>query len=84
MAMSLKGKNTQYKLNRIQPRHFVSTAEYCMYPIDKAAKHYEYFVDNVEYAIAEVKGNISAGFPECVAAAIYAGLRKQARKRFPK
>ncbi|MGY0642859.1 MAG: type II toxin-antitoxin system HipA family toxin, partial [Paraglaciecola chathamensis] len=28
MAMSLKGKNTHWKWNNIQPRHFVSTAEH--------------------------------------------------------
>lgn len=80
MAMSLKGKNTQYKWSRIQPRHFVSTAEQCKYPAEKAAQHYEFFVDNVENAIAQVEGKISANFPEYVAEAIFSGLRKQATK----
>mgnify|MGYP000397713511 FL=1 len=81
MAMSLKGENTHYKWSRIQPRHFVSTAEHFKYPVEKAAQHYEYFVDNVERAIAEVEGKIPANFPEYVATAIFAGLRKQSAKK---
>lgn len=81
MAMSLKGKNTHWKWNDIQPRHFVSTAECVKYPVDKAASHYEYFVDNVENAIAKVEGEIPTNFPPYVAEAIFSGLRKQAAKK---
>jgi serine/threonine-protein kinase HipA len=81
MAMSLKGKNTHWKWNDIQPRHFVSTAEYVKYPSVKAASHYEYFVDNVENAIAQVEGKIPNNFPAYVAEAIFSGLRKQAAKK---
>lgn len=81
MAMSLKGANTHYKWSRIQPRHFVSTAEYFKYPVEKAAQHYEYFIDNAERAIAEVEAKIPANFPEYVAASIFAGLRKQSAKK---
>lgn len=80
MAMSLKGKNTQYKWSLIQARHFISTAEYFKYPVKKAVQHYEYFVDNVENAITQVEDKISADFPEYVAETIFAGLRKQATK----
>ena len=55
MAMSLKCKNTHWKWNNIQPRHFVSTAEHVKYPANKAISHYEYFIDNVESAIANVE-----------------------------
>lgn len=81
MAMSLKGKNTHWKWNDIQPRHFVSTAKYVKYPADKAASHYEYFIDNVENAIAQVEGKIPTNFPPYVAVAIFSGLRKQAAKK---
>lgn len=80
MAMSVKGQNTHYKWSRIQPRHFVSTAEQCKYPVEKAAQHYEYFADNVNNAIAVVEAKIPADFPEYVAEAIFAGLRKQSAK----
>jgi len=80
MAMSLKGKNTHWKWSRIQPRHFISTAEFIKYPSDKVARYYEFFVDNVELAIAEVEGKLSNDFPDYVADAIFSGLRKQARK----
>jgi len=80
MAMSLKGKNTQYKWSRIQPRHFLSTAQHFKYPIEKAAQHYEYFMDNTENAIAQVEAKIPAGFPEYVVETIFAGIRKQATK----
>jgi serine/threonine-protein kinase HipA len=81
MAMSLKGKNTHWKWKNIQPRHFISTAQNIKYPADKAASHYEYFVDNVENAIAKVEGKIPSNFPAYVAQAIFSGLRKQAAKK---
>ncbi|QOL26241.1 type II toxin-antitoxin system HipA family toxin [Thalassotalea sp. LPB0316] len=81
MAMSLKGKNTHFKWSRIQPRHFVSTAAHFKYPVEKAAQHYEYFIDNVEHAITEVENKIPANFPEYVATTIFAGLRAQSTKK---
>lgn len=81
MAMSLKSKNTHWKWNDIQPRHFVSTAEHVKYPTDKAISHYEYFIDSVEDAIAKVEGKIPKNFPSYVAEAIFNGLRKQASKK---
>jgi serine/threonine-protein kinase HipA len=81
MAMSLKSKNTHWKWSNIQPRHFVSTAEHVKYPVDKAISHYEYFIDNVESAIAKVEGKIASNFPAYVAEAIFSGLRKQAAKK---
>ena len=80
MAMSLKGKNTHYKWSQIQPRHFVSTAGHFKYPTEKVVKHYEHFIDNVENAIAQVEAKIPATFPEYVAEAIFAGIRKQSSK----
>lgn len=80
MAMSLKGTNTQYKWSRIQPRHFVSTAEHLKYPVEKAAQHYEYFIDNTKNAIAQVEAKIPDSFPMYVAEAIFSGIRKQASK----
>lgn len=81
MAMSLKGKNTHWKWSNIQPRHFVSTAAQAKYPSNNAASHYEYFVDNVENAIAKVEGKIPNNFPVYVAETIFSGLRKQAAKK---
>lgn len=81
MAMSLKGNNTHWKWNDIQPRHFVSTAKHIKYPADKAIFHYEYLIDNVENAIAKVESKIPDKFPSYVADAIFKGLRKQATKK---
>ena len=81
MAMSLKGKNTHWIWSTIAPRHFISTAEYVKYPVDKAKSHYEYFIDNAESAIAKVEGKIENNFPTYVAEAIFSGLRKQAAKK---
>lgn len=80
MAMSLRGKNSQYKWSRIRPRHFISTAEHIKYPKQKAMQHYEFFIDNIEHAIAQVEAKIPANFPEYVATSIFAGIRKQAEK----
>ena len=81
MAMSLKGRNTHWKWSNIQPRQFVSTAEDLKYPVDKAISHYEYFIDNVESAIAKVEGKMTNNFPAYIAEAIFSGLRKQAAKK---
>ena len=81
MAMSLKGRNTHWKWRDIQPRHFISTAENIKYPVDKAISHYQYFIDNVESAIAKVESKIPNNFPAYVADAIFSGLRKQAAKK---
>jgi serine/threonine-protein kinase HipA len=81
MAMSPKGRNTHWKWSNIQSRHFISTAEHLKYSVDKAIAHYEYFIDNVESAIAKVEGKIANNFPVCVAEAIFSGLRKQAAKK---
>ena len=81
MGMYLKGINTHWKWSTIVPRHFVSTAEQVKYPVDKAISDYEYFIDNVESAIAKVEGKITNDFPAYVAEAIFSGLRKQAAKK---
>lgn len=80
MAMSLKGKNIHWKWSGIQPRHFISTAEYLKYPSDKITQYYEYCIDNVENAIAQVEMKINKKFPGYVAESIFTGLRKQAKK----
>lgn len=79
--MSLKGRNTHWRWNDIQPRHFISIARSISYPVDKAAAHYEYFIDNVETVIAIVEDKIPDSFPAYVADAIFSGLRKQAAKK---
>lgn len=81
MAMSLKGRNSHRQWSNIQPRHIVSTAAQVKYPSDKAISHYEYFIDNVESAIANVEGKVPNNFPAYVAEAIFSGLRKQAAKK---
>lgn len=81
MAMSLKGKNTHWKLDHMLPRHFLSTAEHAKYPVNKVKNHYEFFIDNVESAIALVESKLPDSFPSYVAETIFAGLRNQARKK---
>ncbi|MDN3652318.1 type II toxin-antitoxin system HipA family toxin [Thalassotalea ponticola] len=81
MAMSLKGKNTQWRWSKIQPRHFLSTAQHVKYPVDKVTQHYEYFIENVENAITQVEAKIADHFPAYVAESIFTGLRKQATKK---
>jgi serine/threonine-protein kinase HipA len=81
MAMSLKGKNTHWKFDHMLPRHFLSTAEHVKYPVNKVKNHYEYFIDNVEPAIALVESKLPVSFPSYVAETIFSWLRNQAKKR---
>lgn len=80
MAMCLKGKNTQWKWERIQPRHFISTAQHIKYSPQVAKDSYESLIDNLESAIAQVELQVPAEFPLFIADSIFKGMRERAKK----
>ncbi|MCL1077055.1 type II toxin-antitoxin system HipA family toxin [Parashewanella spongiae] len=80
MAMSLKGKNTQWKWDKILPRHFLSTARQVGYSELAAKQTLERIADELETAIELVESKIPTQFPEHIAAAIFAGVRGRAKR----
>lgn len=80
MAMSLKGRNRHYHWVRIQPRHFLSTAQQVGYSAARTKTLIADILDQVEPAMSSVEGSLPKGFPSHISAPILEGVREQARK----
>lgn len=80
MAMALEGKNRQYHVSMIQPRHFISTAEKIGFSVPKTIEMMQQMADAAEQVITRVRANLPAGFPESISNAIFDGLNGQADK----
>jgi len=81
MAMALTGKNRHYHWDKIQPRHFVSTAKQVGFN-EKAAKAIiDEVMEMVDEVISKLESQIPSNFPEAISVAILDGMRKQ-RDRF--
>lgn len=80
MAMALEGKNRQYHVSMIQPRHFISTAEKIGFSVPKTIEMMQQMADATEQVITRVRANLPAGFPESISNAIFDGLNGQADK----
>ncbi|WP_430458073.1 type II toxin-antitoxin system HipA family toxin [Rheinheimera sp.] len=80
MAMALEGKNRQYHVSMIQPRHFISTAEKVGFSVPKTIEMMQQMADAAEQVVTRVRANLPAGFPESISNAIFDGLNGQADK----
>lgn len=78
LAMALLGKNKHYRYSNVQRRHFNSTAAECFLRRDA-----EDIIDGVLArtcgAIEAVAARLPTGFPERIAATIFAGIERSAR-----
>ncbi len=79
LAMAVSGKNRHYNLATIMRRHFNATAAKCGWG-DNAEDIIGELLAKVEGAIDAVAKQLPEGFPEDVAAAIFEGMRTQARR----
>ena len=79
MAMAFDGKNRHYEWVEIAPRHIVNTARLCGLTHDVEAILDE-IVAETPVAIGYAQRALPKGFPESVAAPIFAGLQESARK----
>lgn len=75
MAMALYGKNSHYKIDGIQKRHFIETAKTVQYSKIKAAMIFEEVIDRIDFAIDEVSRELPNHFPERIADPIFKGMR---------
>lgn len=80
MAMALQGKNKQYHFSQIQPRHFISTAEYVGFSKNIATQLMIDMADKTDTVIATLLPQLPTDFPKHISNAIFDGLSKQAAK----
>ena len=78
LAMALVGKNRHYEAERIQRRHFNSTARRFGYG-ETAEPLLEDLIARTPTVIDQVQRELPPGFSEAVADAILGGLRRAAR-----
>lgn len=78
MAMSV-GDNGHYKIEEIQGRHFVQTAERAGLPGQLAKDTLEDVAANAEKAMQGVEKLLPKGFPEGIHAAVQKGLKSRLR-----
>ena len=79
LAMAVTGKNRHYPLATVMRRHFNATAARCGWG-DSAEDVIRDLLSRVEGAIDTVGSQLPKGFPEDVAAAIFKGMRGQAKR----
>ncbi|TFW30931.1 type II toxin-antitoxin system HipA family toxin [Duganella callida] len=77
MAMAMLGKNKHYRFSYVQRRHFNSTAARYFLRTD-AEDIIERVLAKTRGAIEAVAARLSPGFPERVAATIFAGIERSA------
>lgn len=77
LAMALLGKNRHYEIDRIQRRHFSSTAQAVGYA-DTAEPLVEDLIARTPDAIKEVQSALPEGISEKVAVAVFEGLQAAA------
>ena len=79
LAMALSGKNKHYRFSEVQRRHFNSTAAKCFLRAD-AEDVIERVLARAPGAIAAVAARLPMGFPERIAAKIFAGIERSAKQ----
>lgn len=75
MAMALHGKNSHYKIDGIQKRHFIETAKYAQYSETKAVRIFEQVIERIDSAIDEVAAQLPSDFPEKITQPVFEGMR---------
>ena len=80
MAMALLGKNRHYHAERIEARHFMSTAQRVGLSPDEAQAVMEQMIAATPAVISAMESIIPPGFSECTAQSILAGLALSAKR----
>lgn len=80
MAMSLKGRNRHYHWARIQPRHFLSTAQHVGFSSERVRFLLDEIAGQTEHATSTVEALLPADFPHHISDSILNGVRSQAKK----
>ena len=80
MAMSLKGKNRHYHWQRIEPRHFITTAKLVGFSPEQVKSIMADIVESTEEAITKATELLPKAFPEKVYEPIILGIRNKVRE----
>jgi len=81
MAMAVRGKSTHYQWQKIQLRHWLSTAKACGFPADEMESIVKNLFGQMDDVIEHVQSILPQGFPEEVANSVFNGM-KSVRSRF--
>lgn len=77
--MSVKGRNRHYHWARIQPRHFLSTAQQVGFSAKKAKALMEEMAEKPETVIGHIHSMLPSDFPSHISKPILDGLSDQAK-----
>jgi serine/threonine-protein kinase HipA len=77
MAMAVSGKKRHYHWDKIQPRHFISTAKQVGFNGKTAKAIIDEMLVRVDEVIKKIESEIPSGFSEAITVAILDGMRKQ-------
>ena len=80
MAMSLKGTSRHYEWERMQVRHWLSTAKICKFPEENMTSIIQNVLANMDQVIARVESVLPKNFPSDLAESVFEGMR-EARRR---
>ncbi|MCD8520925.1 MAG: type II toxin-antitoxin system HipA family toxin [Saccharospirillaceae bacterium] len=78
MAMAVKGKNRHYHWQRIEPRHFISTAKAVGFSVQRAQQVLMELAEKTAAVISRVETLLPHDFPETIADSIFTGLQGRA------
>lgn len=80
MAMSVKGKNRHYHWDKIQPRHFVSTADQVGFSKTEVKRMMLDISLQAAEVVAAVSSRLPTDFPEQVSQPIFDGMLEKAQE----
>ncbi|MGK0524095.1 MAG: serine/threonine-protein kinase HipA [Pseudomonadales bacterium] len=80
MAMSVKGRNRHYHWDRIEPRHFITTAQQVGFSSERASELLGEIAEQVPAVISKVEALLPCDFPSRISESILEGVQHQAEK----
>jgi serine/threonine-protein kinase HipA len=80
MAMAVSGKSVHYDWNKIQLRHWMSTAKLCRFPETEMSEIIEATLSSIDPVISSVSKKIPRNFPKEIHEPIFEYLREMRKK----
>nr|WP_306766887.1 type II toxin-antitoxin system HipA family toxin [Halomonas marinisediminis] len=77
MAMAVKGKNRHYRWARMEPRHFVHTADQAGFSIERVTAMIQEIAERADTIVADVDGRLPADFPAATSEPVFEGILQQ-------
>ena len=81
MGMSVRGKSVHYEWNKIQLRHWLSTAKFCRFPEKEMTRIIESTLDPIDLVIQNVSSKLPKDFPHDISNPIFEFLAKMKLKK---